>query len=198
MTREIRDRVTTVAGQSPVRLSIYDSPDSLDFEDRREALRVRGICDEYLAGALLKLPRVIVEGAFWPSASRRVIADCSAGLVVCRNIESWAAEWPVVFTEVTRMLAPGGIFYLNAPDAGAFFDSRSNLPLTHRLPGALAQLLLALALREDQPVYRALERSQVWKLSDGTYEVFDYTHRDLPGAPALQPGIIEFSLIKSF
>lgn len=195
MAKEIIEQVQTGTGQRMVRVRIYDAAEAPGGEDRRESLRVRCICDEYLAGAALNLPRIVVEGSFWPSATAARIKDKSVGLVLCRNIESWAASWPELFTEITRMLAPGGIFYLSASDAKAFFDPQTNLPLTHRLQADLAQLFQVLAFREDQPVLRSLNSSLVWALGD-TYEIYDYSRRDLPGAPAPRAGMLEFSLVK--
>ncbi len=195
MAKEIFERVQTGTGQRTVRVRIYDPTESPGGGDRRESLRVRCICDEYLAGAAFNLPRIMVEGSFWPSATALKISDKSLGLVLCRNIDSWAAGWPELFAEISRMLAPGGIFYLSAPDAKAFFDPHTNLPLTHRLPADLARLFQVLAFREDQPVLRALDSSLVQSLAD-TFEIYDYSQRDLPGAPAPLAGMLEFSLAK--
>ena len=194
---EILERVQTGTGQATVRVRIYDAADAGIADDRRELNRVRSICDEYLGGAALNLPRIVIEGSFWPSTTATRIKDRSVGLVLCRNIECWAASWTELSSEIHRMLAPGGIFYLSAPDARAFFDPQTNLPLTHRLPPDLARLFQVLAFREDQPVLRSLDSSVVWNLRD-MFEIHDYTHRDLPGSPALRAGMLEFSLAKRF
>lgn len=194
---DILERVQTLAGQRAVRVGVYEAGEAAPADDRRELQRVRSICDEYLAGAALNLPRVVIEGSFWPSTTAARIKDRSVGLVLCHNIERWAASWTELSSEIHRMLAPGGIFYLQAPDAKAVFDPQTNLPFTHRLPADLARLFQVLVFREDQPVLRALDSSLVWDLRD-LFEIHDYTHRDLPGAPALRSGMLEFSLAKRF
>lgn len=194
---EILERVQTGTGQRTVRVQIYEAAEAGAAADRRELHRVRSICNEYLGGAALNLPRIVIEGSFWPSTTATRIKDRSVGLVLCCNIECWAASWTELSSEIHRMLAPGGIFYLSAPDAKAFFDPQTNLPLTHRLPADLARLFQVLALREDQPVLRSLDYATVWDMRD-MFEIHDYTHRDLADAPALCSGMLEFSLAKRF
>ncbi|MFQ5607344.1 MAG: hypothetical protein ACE5GA_05310, partial [Candidatus Zixiibacteriota bacterium] len=50
-----RSQVTTFAGSDP-----------LPVRDRRSRSRIREICNEYLQGAPLTLPRVFIEGRYWP------------------------------------------------------------------------------------------------------------------------------------
>lgn len=184
-------------GYRLARASVFGPDAPPPLTDRRLQLRLRQICDDYLEGATLALPRLVIEGAYWPRPSVSGLSDNSVGLVICANIERSSAGWSELFAEARRVLAPGGIFYLTAPDNLSLFDPHYYLPFLDKLPQWLAEAFLALTMRYDQPLYRTIGREEVFKLGRD-FKVFDYTFREFPDTEKPPSGILEFCLIKPF
>ncbi len=181
----------------PLRVEVYQADAPAPVDDRRMQLRARRICDEYLEGAALNLPRVIIEGAFCSTVGQRLISAESVGLVICRNIHRNCADWSDLFAEFRRILAPGGILYLHASDTKAIFDPHYSLPFLNRLPDWLAETYLSLTLHHGAPLYATITAEEVLACAQG-FEAHNYSAKALPDAPPPSPGSVEFSLIKPF
>ncbi|MBN4057017.1 methyltransferase domain-containing protein [bacterium AH-315-J21] len=180
-----------------LRVEVYQADTPAPVDNRRIQLRIRAICDEYLEGAVLNLPRVIVEGAFCSSAGRRLISDESVGLVICQNIHRNCSDWSDLFSEFRRILAPGGILYLHAPDSKAIFDPHYSLPFLNHMPDWIAEAYLSLTLHHGSPLYATITADEVLACAQG-FEAHNYSSKTLPEAPAPSAGSVEFSLIKPF
>ena len=120
----------------------------------------------------------------------------SLGLIICRRILRDGPDWPELLGWCARTLAPGGILYVNAPDARAFIDPQYGLPGLNQTPVTLAEIYLALTFNHGEPLYRPLDKRLLYKLSD-QFDVFDYSKRYLHGTQSPPPGQLEYSLVKT-
>ncbi len=188
---------TQVTRLDALRVEVYRADAPAPLDNRRMQLRARRICDEYLEGAVLTLPRVVIEGAFCAGAGKRLISDESVGLVICRNIHRNCADWPELFAEFRRILAPGGILYLHAADATAVFDSHYSLPFLNRFPDWMAEFYLSMTLHHNAPLFATITAEEVLSCAQG-FEAHNYSAKNLPNTPPPSQGSIEFSLIKPF
>jgi len=180
-----------------MRVEVYRADTPAPVNNRRMQLRARRICDEYLEGSVLTLPRVVIEGSFCSGAGKRLISDESVGLVICRNIHRACADWSELFAEFRRILAPGGILYLLAPDTKGIFDPHYSLPFLNHFPDWLAGIYLSLTLHHGAPLYATITADEVLTCAQG-FEAHNYSSKTLPDTPPPSPGCVEFSLIKPF
>lgn len=108
------------------------------------------------------------------SATESGLADRSFDIIICNQIYYWIFNQKKLFSEINRLLKPGGICFLGARNRYTFWDAQYYLPLLSILPQSLANVYVRVTGRADKYNCKYLSYWQLEKLTKH-FKVFKIT-----------------------
>ncbi|MBI4351435.1 MAG: class I SAM-dependent methyltransferase [Elusimicrobia bacterium] len=105
-------------------------------------------------------------------------ADASFDVVVCNHVYEHVPDRAKLFSEIRRVLKPGGVCYLAAANRLGFLEPHHRLPLLSWLPKPLAHVYVRLAGTGDSYYETLLTLGGIRDMVRG-FEVVDYTRKIL-------------------
>lgn len=113
-------------------------------------------------------------GLVQADGQRLPIRDAAVHLVICAQVYEHVADASLLFAEIWRVLAPGGLCFLSGPNRLYPMELHYRLPLVHWLPHSWARACVRMLGRDTGQIVRT---RTLWGLRRGLeqFEIEDYT-----------------------
>ena len=101
-------------------------------------------------------------------------ANCSIDVVVCSHVYEHVPDASQMFSEIFRVLKPGGFCYFSGNNRAMIMEPHYKLPFLSLLPRPLAHLYMRAAGKGDYYHEKHVSYSSLKKLC-GEFQLFDYS-----------------------